>query len=133
QHCFVCGKSGATILCCKMGCDRHFHFPCAKEGGCITQFLPPYSSFCSQHRLEQTVEAAPEENTTCLICLDLVEDRKCYGTMVCPACKHAWFHRGCIQAQALQAGYSCFQCPLCRDRDLFIPEMLLMGIRIPFR
>uniref|UniRef100_A0A8D0F0S0 PHF7/G2E3-like PHD zinc finger domain-containing protein n=1 Tax=Strix occidentalis caurina TaxID=311401 RepID=A0A8D0F0S0_STROC len=26
-----------------------------------------------------------------------------------------------------------FQCPLCRDRDEFLPEMLTMGIRIPLR
>ncbi|NXX20270.1 G2E3 ligase, partial [Podargus strigoides] len=131
--CFVCGESGTSITCCEMDCDCHFHFPCAEEGGCITPFLPPYSCFCSQHCLVQAVEAAPEENTTCLICLNLVEDRKSYGTMVCPACKHAWFHRGCIQAQALEARYSCFQCLLCRDRDSFIPEMLLMRIRIPSR
>ncbi|NXJ86943.1 PHF7 protein, partial [Trogon melanurus] len=33
----------------------------------------------------------------------------------------------------LSTGLVCFQCPLCRDRDLFVPEMLLMGIRIPTR
>ncbi|XP_015706899.1 pre-mRNA-splicing factor CWC22-like [Coturnix japonica] len=27
----------------------------------------------------------------------------------------------------------CFQCPNCRDRDWFVPDMLNMGIRIPFR
>ncbi|XP_009475004.1 PREDICTED: G2/M phase-specific E3 ubiquitin-protein ligase-like, partial [Nipponia nippon] len=72
-------------------------------------------------------------STSCIICLDLVEDRKSYGTVVCPACKHAWFHRGCIQGQAAGAGISCFQCPLCRDKELFLAEMLVMGIRIPLR
>ncbi|XP_050760857.1 PHD finger protein 7-like [Gymnogyps californianus] len=133
KHCFVCGESGAAITCRETGCDRSFHLPCAVEGGCVTQFLYQYRSFCWEHRPEQAVEAAPEENTTCLICLDLVGDRKSYGTMVCPACKHAWFHRGCIQGQAVRAGISCFQCPLCRDRDAFLPEMLTVGIRIPFR
>ncbi|KAF1465411.1 G2/M phase-specific E3 ubiquitin-protein ligase, partial [Pygoscelis antarcticus] len=131
--CFVCGEGGAAITCRETGCDRSFHLPCAMEGGCITQFLPQYRSFCWEHRPEQAVEAAPEENTTCLICLDPVEDRKSYSTMVCPACKHAWFHRGCIQGQAVCAGISRFQCPLCRDKDLFLLEMLVMGIRIPFR
>ncbi|KAM7095816.1 LOW QUALITY PROTEIN: PHD finger protein 7-like [Ciconia maguari] len=159
QHCFVCGESGATITCRETGCDRSFHLPCAVEGGCVTQFLPQYRSFCWEHRPEQAVEAAPEENTTCLICLELVGDRKSYSTMVCPACKHAWFHRGCIQVgavpwppgtagaqqhqasltllmfllqgQAVRAGISCFQCPLCRDKDLFLSDMLVMGIRIP--
>ncbi|NWU54072.1 G2E3 ligase, partial [Dromas ardeola] len=133
QHCFVCGESGATITCWRMGCRRRFHLPCAVEGGCVTQFLSPYRAFCWEHRPEQAVEAAPEEHTTCLICLEPVGDRKSYGTMVCPACKHAWFHRGCIQAQALNAGICCFQCPLCRDRSAFLLEMLIVGIRMPFR
>ncbi|NXF32961.1 PHF7 protein, partial [Nyctibius bracteatus] len=42
KRCFVCGKSGATITCRETGCDRSFHLPCAVEGECITQFLPPY-------------------------------------------------------------------------------------------
>ncbi|XP_074909601.1 LOW QUALITY PROTEIN: uncharacterized protein LOC142042924 [Buteo buteo] len=162
KHCFVCGESGAAILCRETGCDRSFHLPCAVEGGCVTQFALQYRAFCWEHRPEQAVEAAPEENTTCLICLDLVEERKSYSTMVCPACKHAWFHRGCIQVgavhlspgqqalgstraslvpltflllqgQALCAGISCFQCPLCRDKEHFLSDMITMGIRIPFR
>ncbi|NXG86457.1 G2E3 ligase, partial [Stercorarius parasiticus] len=68
---------------------------------------------------------------TCFVCLEPAGDQKSYGTMVCPACKHAWFHRGCIQAQALNAGIYCFQCPLCRDRSAFLSEILSMGIRIP--
>ncbi|NXJ36546.1 G2E3 ligase, partial [Ciconia maguari] len=71
--------------------------------------------------------------TTCLICLDLEGDRKSYGVMVCPACKHAWFHRSCIQGQAAHDGISCFQFPVCRDRDAFILEMLSMGIQIPLQ
>ncbi|XP_059679409.1 PHD finger protein 7-like [Gavia stellata] len=133
KDCFVCGENGAAITCHETDCDRSFHLPCAVEGGCVTQFLPQYRSFCWEHRPEQAVEAAPEENTTCLICLDPVGDRKSYGTMVCPACKHAWFHRGCIQGQAARAGISCFQCPLCRDKEEFVLEMLTVGIRIPFR
>lgn len=92
-------------------------------------FLFPRSSFCWEHRPEQAVEAAPEENTTCLICLDPVGDRKSYHTMVCPACKHAWFHRGCIQVggavpsppghgrcSAAPGPHSCSLCLSCRDR-----------------
>uniref|UniRef100_A0A8D0FND0 PHD finger protein 7 n=1 Tax=Strix occidentalis caurina TaxID=311401 RepID=A0A8D0FND0_STROC len=133
KQCFVCGKSGAATTCRQEGCDRSFHLPCAAEGGCVTQFFFQYRSFCGEHSPEQAVEAAPEKDTTCLLCLDVVGDRKSYGTMVCPACKHAWFHRGCIQGQAVRDGISCFRCPLCRDRDAFSSEMLSMGIRIPFR
>ncbi|XP_048813789.1 uncharacterized protein LOC125698907 [Lagopus muta] len=56
-----------------------------------------------------------------------------YSTMVCPACQHAWFHRACIQGMAKSAGLRCFQCPLCRDREVFIQEMINLGIHIPAR
>ena len=47
------------------------------------------------------MEAAPEANTICLICLELVGDEKSHSTLVCPACKHTWFHRACIQVGAV--------------------------------
>ncbi|XP_053837516.1 PHD finger protein 7-like [Vidua macroura] len=133
KHCCVCGQSGATIMCCKEDCDRWFHLPCAKEGGCVTQYIPDYSSFCPEHSPEQDVEATPEPGTDCLICMEPVEDRKTFRTLVCPACKRAWFHRDCIQGQAMCAGALAFQCPLCRDKAAFTLEMFTMGIRIPFR
>ena len=74
------------------------------------------------------MEAAPEDNTTCLICLELVGDRKSYGTLVCSACKHAWFHRACIQNQAIHAGFSSFCCPCCQNEYRLLFEMLTMGI-----
>ncbi|NXE12863.1 G2E3 ligase, partial [Lophotis ruficrista] len=159
QRCFVCGESGATITCRETGCERSFHLPCAIEGRCVTQFYFQYRSFCWEHRPQQAVKAPAEDTSTCLICQDPVEDTVSYGTMVCPVCKHAWFHRGCIQVgavplplghgrcsaaslmlllfllqgQAVHDGISVFRCPLCRDRDAFVSEMLTMGIRIPFR
>uniref|UniRef100_A0A8C3PRG4 G2/M phase-specific E3 ubiquitin-protein ligase n=1 Tax=Calidris pygmaea TaxID=425635 RepID=A0A8C3PRG4_9CHAR len=133
KHCFVCGESGATITCREMSCDRSFHLPCAVDGACVTQFFFQYRSFCWEHGPRQTVEMSPEEDTTCLICLDRVGEGRSYGTMVCPVCRHAWFHRHCIQGQAVRDGITCFRCPLCRDRDVFLSEMLTMGIRVPFR
>ncbi|XP_061329960.1 G2/M phase-specific E3 ubiquitin-protein ligase-like [Pezoporus flaviventris] len=158
--CFVCGERGATVTCQEMGCDRRFHLPCAVEGGCITRYFLPFSSFCWEHRPQQQELAAPED-TNCLICRDPVEGRTTYGTMVCPACKHAWFHRACIQVavvpllrarqplsstgasltlflfllqgQAMRAGAFCLRCPLCQNTKLFLTEMLLMGIQIPIR
>ncbi|OXB51080.1 hypothetical protein ASZ78_015944, partial [Callipepla squamata] len=91
------------------------------------------SSFCWEHRPQQTVEAVPLQDTTCIICMDPVGDSISYGTMVCPCCQHAWFHRACVQEQALCAGIYCFRCPICRDRDRFIREILTLGIRIPVR
>ncbi|KAM6301156.1 PHD finger protein 7-like [Aegotheles albertisi] len=131
EHCFVCGQSGAGISCRELGCGRRFHLPCAREGHCVTQYFPPYRAFCGEHSPRQAVEAAPEEDTTCLICLELVGDQKSYGTLVCPACQHAWFHRGCIQGLAVGEGSTRFQCPLCREKELFGLEMRTMGIQVP--
>ncbi|NXF71473.1 PHF7 protein, partial [Sclerurus mexicanus] len=133
KHCFICGQSGATITCCETDCDLSFHLPCAKEAGCVTQYITPYRSFCPAHSPEQTVEATPEPDTKCLICMEPVEDRKTYSTMVCPACKTAWFHRDCVQHQATHSGFSIFCCPHCQNEYRFLMEMLIMGIRIPRR
>ncbi|XP_026723367.1 PHD finger protein 7-like [Athene cunicularia] len=133
KKCFVCGESGAAITCGQEGCDHSFHLPCAMEGECITQYFFPYRSFCREHRPEQEVEAALEEDTECLICLEPVEDRKSFHTLVCPACKHAWFHRGCIQSQAQYTAVTSFSCPHCRNRNGFVNDMLTMGIRVPTR
>ncbi|NWR58902.1 G2E3 ligase, partial [Bucorvus abyssinicus] len=131
--CFICGERGAAITCGEPGCDLSFHLPCGPQGACVTQYFPPYSSFCWRHHPQQAVEVAPEEDMACLLCLEPLEDSNAYSTMVCPVCPHAWFHRRCMQGQALRAGTACFQCPLCRDREEFLLEMVTMGIRIPFR
>jgi len=39
QLCFVCGNSGATIICAESGCHRSFHLPCASEGQCVTLYI----------------------------------------------------------------------------------------------
>ncbi|XP_026722860.1 PHD finger protein 7-like [Athene cunicularia] len=132
KQCFICGESGAAITCCWEGCDRSFHLPCAIAGECVTQYFLPHRSFCREHRPEQEVGAAPEK-TNCLICLEPVEDGKSFHTLVCPVCREAWFHRGCIQGQAQYAGSISFKCPLCRDKYNFLHGMLTMGIRIPVR
>ncbi|XP_027496384.1 uncharacterized protein LOC113945885 isoform X2 [Corapipo altera] len=133
QSCFICGQSGATVSCCEADCDLSFHLPCAKQGGCVTQFIPPYRAFCPTHSPEQAVEATPEPGTECLICMEPVEDRKTSNTMVCPACKTAWFHRDCIQNQAIHSGFYIFCCPHCQNEYRFLMEMFIMGIRIPRR
>ncbi|XP_040537784.1 protein phosphatase 1 regulatory subunit 12A-like isoform X8 [Gallus gallus] len=131
--CFVCGNSGATITCAETGCDRSFHFPCTSKGDCINQYFVEFRSFCWEHRPQQAVEAAPTQDTTCIICMEPVGDSRSYCIMVCRACQQAWFHQACIQEQAMHAGIYCFQCPVCRDWTRFIPDMLILGIRIPFR
>eukprot|EP00076_Gallus_gallus_P019922 XP_015140448.2 PHD finger protein 7-like isoform X2 [Gallus gallus] len=133
KQCCVCGERGAAITCAERGCARSFHLPCAKDGECITQYFGDYRSFCWEHRPQQATQDAPAQGTICLICLEPVGDSLSYHTMVCPACKHVWFHRDCIQQQALSAGTAYFECPGCRDYILFCEEMSNMGIHIPLR
>ncbi|XP_021240688.1 uncharacterized protein LOC110392710 [Numida meleagris] len=133
KQCCVCGERGAAITCAESGCERSFHLPCAADGECVTQFYGQFRSFCWEHRPQQAIEEAPAEDTNCLICMETVGDRLSYYTLVCPACTHAWFHRGCIQQHAMNAGFLCFQCPSCRDKFQFLMEMFSMGIQIPAR
>ncbi|NXG76045.1 PHF7 protein, partial [Baryphthengus martii] len=131
--CFVCRHRGASITCREPGCKLRFHLPCAARGQCVTQYFGCYRSFCWEHSPAQKVEAAPEVGTNCLICTESVENRRSYVTMVCPACRHAWFHRRCIQNQAIHTGVHRFCCPHCKNEYKFHMEMLTMGIRIPRR
>uniref|UniRef100_A0A8V0XUL5 PHD-type domain-containing protein n=1 Tax=Gallus gallus TaxID=9031 RepID=A0A8V0XUL5_CHICK len=144
SHCFVCGEKGASICCAETGCERSFHLPCATDGECVTHFFGRHRSFCCEHRPQQIVEADPEPDTACIICLEPVGDKKSYHTMVCPVCIQAWFHRSCIQVGALpllcpahtlamSAGILRFQCPVCRDRMQFRTQMHILGIQIPAR
>ncbi|NWV61030.1 G2E3 ligase, partial [Malurus elegans] len=139
QRCFICGKSGATITCCKEDCGQSFHLPCAKEGGCVTQYITPYSTchfahpfshqvLCCAHCPEQKVEATLKPGTKCPICMEPVEDRKTYSTMVRPLCKRAWFHKDCIQKQAIHSVFFGFCCPYCQNYYQFLMEVFIMGI-----
>ncbi|KQK81298.1 PHD finger protein 7 [Amazona aestiva] len=127
MDCFICGKRGATITCWQKGCKRRFHIPCAVEGKCTTQFFKHYRSFCWEHSPQQARMVAPE-NTACLICLDLVEGRTSYGTLGCPACKHAWFRRACVQNYAVRAGFICFSCLRYQNQYQFLMGMRTTGI-----
>ncbi|OXB55754.1 hypothetical protein ASZ78_000059 [Callipepla squamata] len=133
KQCFVCGERGAAITCAESGCDRSFHLPCAVGGECITQFFGEHRSFCWEHRPQQAAVTAPAEDTNCAICLKSVGERASFSTLVCPACTHTWFHRGCIQLEALNAGTTPFQCPGCGNSTLFRKEMSTLGIHIPDR
>ncbi|XP_062436485.1 PHD finger protein 7-like [Rhea pennata] len=133
KTCCVCGKMGATVVCQQKRCTRKFHFPCGSEEGCISQFFGEFRSFCWEHRPEQRMKTHQDGHTMCIICMEPVEDRASYSTMVCPFCKHAWFHRGCIQEHALHSALRHFACPLCKDREKFLPEMWRLGIYIPDR
>uniref|UniRef100_A0A803XM25 PHD finger protein 7 n=1 Tax=Meleagris gallopavo TaxID=9103 RepID=A0A803XM25_MELGA len=133
KNCFVCGETGAAISCAQTGCERSFHLPCAEDGECVTQHFGQHRSFCWEHRPRQAAEAAPSQNTVCVICLEPVGDSTSYHTMVCPVCKQAWFHRGCIRKHALHAATMRFFCPVCGGKRRFRSRMTTLGIQIPVR
>ncbi|XP_054704062.1 PHD finger protein 7-like [Grus americana] len=133
KRCCICRLQGASVTCKSRRCRRTFHFPCGSERGCISQFFGEFKSFCWKHRPVQRVRAVQHGQTPCLICLEAVAGRPTYDTLVCPACASAWFHRRCIQGQALRSALHYFCCPLCRDMATFQAEMFRLGIKIPDR
>ncbi|XP_072738713.1 PHD finger protein 7-like [Ciconia boyciana] len=92
--------------------------------------FPPNPQISGPH---QCVRAVQQDQTPCLICLEVVAERPCYNTLVCPTCASAWFHRRCIQGQALCSALHHFRCPLCQDMASFQEEMFRLGIKIPDR
>ncbi|XP_068766670.1 PHD finger protein 7-like [Struthio camelus] len=100
KTCCICRRRGASVACRGRRCPRNFHFPCGGERGCVSQFFGEFKSFCWQHRPVQRAQAPQRGQTPCLICQEAVAGRPRFGTLVCPACRSAWFHRGCIQVRA---------------------------------
>ncbi|XP_040543093.1 PHD finger protein 7-like isoform X2 [Gallus gallus] len=131
--CCVCRRRGASVRCHRRRCSRTFHYPCGRERGCVSQFFGEYRSFCWQHRPTQQVQPLRQQHPQCAICLEAVEGRPSYNTLICPSCTSAHFHRHCIQGQALRAALHHFRCPLCQDMQTFQAEMFRLGIKIPDR
>uniref|UniRef100_A0A8V1AJN5 PHD-type domain-containing protein n=1 Tax=Gallus gallus TaxID=9031 RepID=A0A8V1AJN5_CHICK len=131
--CCVCRQRGASVRCHRRRCSRTFHYPCGRERGCVSQFFGEYRSFCWQHRPTQQVQPLRQQRPQCAICLEAVQGRPCYRTLICPSCTSAHFHRHCIQGQALRAALHHFRCPLCQDMQTFQAEMFRLGIKIPDR
>ncbi|NXN75337.1 PHF7 protein, partial [Himantopus himantopus] len=133
KRCCICRLPGASVTCQGRRCRRAFHFPCGIERGCLSQFFGEFKSFCWRHRPVQRVRGVQRGQSACLICLEAVVGRPSYDTLICPACTSAWFHRRCIQGQALSSALHHFHCPLCQDVETFQAEMFRLGIYIPDR
>uniref|UniRef100_A0A8D2Q439 G2/M-phase specific E3 ubiquitin protein ligase n=1 Tax=Varanus komodoensis TaxID=61221 RepID=A0A8D2Q439_VARKO len=129
--CAICKRKGASVGCVASRCKRSYHFPCGMERGCIFQFMGNFPSFCWKHRPIQKRPANSKGSSQCTICLELVEHAPSYNILTSPCCKNAWFHRDCLQCQALSAGVFFFRCPVCNNKEKFQNEMLRMGIHIP--
>lgn len=130
--CAVCKKNGASIGCVVPRCKRSYHFPCGLQNECIFQFTDNFASFCWQHRPVQAMTSNMyRDSLPCTICLEFIDPIPTYSVLRSPCCKNAWFHRDCLQVQALSAGVFFFRCTLCNNTDIFQKEMLRMGIHIP--
>ncbi|XP_055496646.1 G2/M phase-specific E3 ubiquitin-protein ligase isoform X2 [Leucoraja erinacea] len=136
MKCRVCKINGASIGCAIRRCQKSFHFPCGVENQCIFQFTGQFESYCSQHKPVQKVPRAVRRSGgsfTCAVCLDSIDPCPSYDVLKSPCCKNTWFHRQCLQHQALSAGMFFFRCTICNNKDEFQKEMLRLGIHIPER
>ncbi|NXO02024.1 G2E3 ligase, partial [Rhinopomastus cyanomelas] len=130
--CNICKKKGASIGCVYSKCKRSYHYPCGIQRECIFQFMEDFRSYCWEHKpVQKLPDEEPRGTSQCTICLDLVEQIPSYAVLKSPCCKNAWFHRECLQYQALSAGIYFFRCTVCNDQAKFQKEMLRMGIHIP--
>ncbi|XP_078089830.1 G2/M phase-specific E3 ubiquitin-protein ligase isoform X2 [Mustelus asterias] len=132
MKCRVCKERGASIGCAITKCPKSFHFPCGVENQCIFQFTGQFASYCWEHRPVQKVPSAWSGSSyTCAVCLESIDPIPSYDILKSPCCKNTWFHRQCVQYQALSAGVFFFKCTICSNKDEFQKEMLRMGIHIP--
>ncbi|KAF6351300.1 G2/M-phase specific E3 ubiquitin protein ligase [Rhinolophus ferrumequinum] len=130
--CCVCKKNGASIGCVAPRCKRSYHFPCGLQRECIFQFTGNFASFCWDHRPVQIITSNNySDSLPCTICLEFIEPIPTYNILRSPCCKNSWFHRDCLQVQAISAGVFFFRCTVCNNSDIFQKEMLRMGIHIP--
>ncbi|KFQ21211.1 G2/M phase-specific E3 ubiquitin-protein ligase, partial [Mesitornis unicolor] len=130
--CNICRRKGASIGCVAPKCKRSYHLPCGIKKECIFQFMEDFRSYCWEHKpVQKFPDKESGETSQCTICLDLVEQLPVYTVLKSPCCKNAWFHRECLQYQALSAGIFFFRCTVCNNKDKFQKEMLRMGIHIP--
>ncbi|XP_072032514.1 uncharacterized protein [Amphiura filiformis] len=109
-----------------------YHFGCGVENRALFLFYDNFISYCQVHRPQQDEPELPSESptSTCPICLESVEAKVSDDTLRTPCCTNSWFHRICVQRQALSAGYF-FRCGICNNKEDFQREMKQFGIYIP--
>ncbi|KAM8921247.1 G2/M phase-specific E3 ubiquitin-protein ligase [Pelodytes ibericus] len=133
-RCKICKNRGASIGCVIPRCKRTYHYPCGIQKECIFQFTESFRSYCWDHRPVQNIHPSQTGgSSTCTICLETVDNVPSYHVLHGPCCNSSWFHRDCLQYQALNAGLYFFRCTVCNNKDEFQSEMLRMGIHIPER
>ncbi|XP_051872649.1 G2/M phase-specific E3 ubiquitin-protein ligase isoform X1 [Pristis pectinata] len=134
MKCRVCNIRGASIGCAIRKCRKSFHFPCGVENQCIFQFTGQFPSYCWDHKPVQKIPCASIWSggpNTCAVCLESIDPLPSYDVLKSPCCKNTWFHRQCLQHQALSAGVFFFRCTICNNKEDFQKEMLRLGIHVP--
>ncbi|XP_058454604.1 histone-lysine N-methyltransferase trithorax [Malaya genurostris] len=61
KNCRHCGVKGATVRCNARHCTEHFHFPCARQVGCL--FLQDKTLFCPQHTADASRKKCQAEKS----------------------------------------------------------------------
>ncbi|CAL8298530.1 unnamed protein product [Arctogadus glacialis] len=133
--CGVCKRKGAAVGCCVGSCKKKVHFPCGPNQF-IFQFSGDFMSYCVEHGPKQSLGPGALNVSlpqACSVCLDPLPPLLGYSVLKCPSCHTSWFHRACIQRQAISAGLHFFRCTLCNNKERFQEEMHTMGIYIPER
>ncbi|XP_071800741.1 uncharacterized protein [Asterias amurensis] len=130
--CGYCSQPRATVGCSVQNCRRGYHFNCGFKKEAIFLFFDTFLSYCVDHRPQQVAPTNPcsQSSVTCPICMDEVEAKVSNHTLKTPCCNNTWFHRTCVQRQALSAGYF-FRCAICNNQTEFQDEMKRFGIYIP--
>ncbi|CAK9305095.1 unnamed protein product [Gordionus sp. m RMFG-2023] len=84
--------------------------------------------------VDENGASATSDKVMCLICMEEMgqADMREFSVLRSECCIKAFFHRECIQKQAIHSGY-LFQCPACCNKETFRNSMLKMGIYIPER
>ncbi|XP_035756438.1 PHD finger protein 7-like [Egretta garzetta] len=134
-------REEVCMLCQRADCDPEVVGQlCHQDGICVHENCLYHASGLSQRGAEAEgfygflfPDIQKELKRVAEKCQEAVAGRPCYDTLICPACASAWFHRRCIQGQALRSALYHFRCPLCQDMATFQQEMFRLGIKIPDR
>lgn len=133
--CVYCRKKGATVGCAEQRCKKSYHPICGKNHNSLYQFFDQFKSFCKEHRPLQNVKKveslkANPANSNCTICQEKIVRKATFKTLWVPCCS-SFFHRDCVQSQAISAGKGHLRCANCNDSSKFIEEIKMLGVYVP--
>lgn len=124
--CYYCKHRGGNIGCCKKGCRKSFHLPCALKNDCLVQFSGAFDSFCQVHHGIETASAVHSTDDRCVLCRHRMEAYHPIKSIPLSCCNNGWCHKNCLKKNAVDADE--FHCPLCQNDYDFQAHMLENGI-----